>query len=213
MKKANSFDNYNKHFPSTLRKLIERNGTTIKAVAEKAGVSRQAVSQYQDGSTQPNAETIVKIAEYFNVTTDYLLTGDDRTVDENMNIACDFTGLSKNAVDTLCNFNTIKSTTASRIVESKEFSNIIDTIVLAQHNKDLLLPNGSPIINRISNILSGEKRSAHEIVSERIAEQAALIGLAPFYKQKIIENITIIFNKLIDIENLYKAGADNGNSK
>lgn len=213
MKKAISFDNYNKHFPSTLRKLIERNGTTIKAVAEKVGVTRQAFSQYQDGSTQPNAETIVKIAEYFNVTTDYLLIGDDRTADENMNIVCDFTGLSKNAVDTLCNFNTIKSTTVSRIIESEEFSNIVNKIVLAQNNKDLLLPNSAPIINRISNILSDKKRSNKEIISERIAEQAALIGLAPFYKQEITENIITIFNKLIGIEELYKDGVNNGNSK
>ena len=75
MSKLISIDNYNKPFPSTLRKLIERKNTTIKAVADYIGVSRQAVSQYQDGSTQPNAETVVKIADFFNVTTDYLLTG------------------------------------------------------------------------------------------------------------------------------------------
>ena len=63
MSKLNSIDNYEKPFPSTLRKLIERKKTTIKAVAECIGVSRQAVSQYQDGSTQPNADTIVKMAE------------------------------------------------------------------------------------------------------------------------------------------------------
>ena len=196
MKNVNSIDNYNKQFPTTLRKLIERKNTTIKAVADFIGVSRQAVSQYQDGSTQPNAETIVKIAEFFNVTTDYLLTGKNRNIDESMNISCDFTGLSRNAVDTLRKFNTIKCKTISQIIESAEFLDIVNIIISAQYNKDLLLPNGAPIVNRISNILSEKKRSEGEKISERFAEQVAQRGLAPFYKQEVIEDITTIFNRL-----------------
>ena len=198
MKNVNSIDNYNKQFPTTLRKLIERKNTTIKAVADFIGVSRQAVSQYQDGSTQPNAETIVKIAEFFNVTTDYLLTGKNRNIDESMNISCDFTGLSRNAVDTLRKFNTIKCKTISQIIESAEFLDIVNIIISAQYNKDLLLPNGAPIVNRISNILSEKKRSEGEKISERFAEQVAQRGLAPFYKQEVIEDITTIFNRLTE---------------
>lgn len=198
MKNVNSIDNYNKQFPTTLRKLIERKNTTIKAVADFIGVSRQAVSQYQDGSTQPNAETIVKIAEFFNVTTDYLLTGKNRNIDESMNISCDFTGLSRNAVDTLRQLNTTKCKTISQIIESNEFLNIVHIIISAQYNKDLLLPNDAPIVNRISNILSEKKRSESEKISERFAEQVAQRGLAPFYKQEVIEDITTIFNRLTE---------------
>jgi transcriptional regulator with XRE-family HTH domain len=199
MKKANSIDNYNKHFPSTLRKLIERKGTTITALATDIKVTRQAVSQYQDGSTQPNAETIVKIAKFFNVTTDYLLIGENRSVDESANIACDFTGLSQNAVDTLSRLKSTDKETVSRIIENKEFLDIISIFVTAQNNKDLLLPNGAPIINRISNILSNKERLEKEIISERFAVQIATRGLAPLYKQELIEKITTIFNELTNI--------------
>ena len=104
MSKLSSIDKYNKPFPSTLRKLIERKNTTIKAVADYIGVSRQAVSQYQDGSTQPNADTIVKIAEFFNVSADYLLTGKSKSIDESFNIVCDITGLSSSAVRKIVNW-------------------------------------------------------------------------------------------------------------
>ena len=131
MSKLSSIDNYNKPFPSTLRKLIERKKTTIKAVADYIGVSRQAVSQYQDGSTQPNAETVVKIADFFNVTTDYLLTGKSKEVDESLNVTCDFTGLSPKSVEKIVSW---KSTDdyhrfwndyISAIIESDKFENLL----------------------------------------------------------------------------------------
>ena len=76
--------------------------------------------------------------------------------------------------------------------------NIVHIIISAQYNKDLLLPNGAPIVNRISNILSEKKRSEGEKISERFAEQVARRGLAPFYKQEVIEDITTIFNRLTE---------------
>lgn len=60
-------------FPNIFKELIERNNTTIKAVADYVGATRQAVSQYANGKTQPNIDVIIKIAEYFEVTTDFLL--------------------------------------------------------------------------------------------------------------------------------------------
>lgn len=106
--KNHNIDNYNKSFPTTLRKLIERKGCTIKSVAEAAGVSRQAASQYQDGTTQPNAETIVKIAEYFDVTIDYLLTGQKAEADDSLQMICDYTGLNENSVNFLLKLNSYK---------------------------------------------------------------------------------------------------------
>ena len=131
MSKLNSIDNYEKPFPSTLRKLIERKKTTIKAVAECIGVSRQAVSQYQDGSTQPNADTIVKMAEFFDVSTDYLLTGKNKDIDESFNIACDTTGLSPTSVKKIVDWKNTDdyrrfwNDYISAIIESDKFENLL----------------------------------------------------------------------------------------
>ena len=42
-------------------------------VAEEIGLSRPAVSSWKTGKAKPSDVTILKIAEYFNVSIDYLL--------------------------------------------------------------------------------------------------------------------------------------------
>lgn len=54
----------------TLRK--ERN-LTQEALADQLNVSRQALSKWELGVSTPEADKIVQLSEYFNVSTDYLL--------------------------------------------------------------------------------------------------------------------------------------------
>lgn len=87
----------NKHdsvFATKLRELIKERNTTITAVAEHLGFSRQAVSQYCNGDTQPNVDAILKISEYFNVSCDYLLRG---VSSENLSISEEL-GLSEDSI-------------------------------------------------------------------------------------------------------------------
>ena len=49
--------------------------TTQKTLADAVGVRPQTISQYAIGETQPTPTVLLKIAEYFNVTVDFLLTG------------------------------------------------------------------------------------------------------------------------------------------
>lgn len=65
-------EKFNAVFPMRLRKLIKDRNTTITALAKELSISRQAVSQYADGSGQPNVDKLVAIASYFHVSTDYL---------------------------------------------------------------------------------------------------------------------------------------------
>ena len=44
-------------------------------VAKFLGISRQAYSNYENGNRGPDTETLLKLAEYFNVTVDELLRG------------------------------------------------------------------------------------------------------------------------------------------
>ncbi|WP_342538383.1 helix-turn-helix transcriptional regulator [Sporosarcina sp. FSL K6-1540] len=41
--------------------------------AKKIGVSNVVLSRYESGERKPDYETLIKIADYFDVTTDYLL--------------------------------------------------------------------------------------------------------------------------------------------
>ena len=57
-------------------KIIEerkRNGWSQEELAEKLGVSRQSVSKWESAQSVPDLNRIIKMAELFGVTTDYLL--------------------------------------------------------------------------------------------------------------------------------------------
>lgn len=92
-------DSFNKAFPIAMRKLMEQKSTTQNELAEYLNKTRQSISYYCDGSSSPDWETIVKIADFFNVSTDYLL---GRTEDPSrLPSIVDDLGLSLKAVNTI----------------------------------------------------------------------------------------------------------------
>lgn len=58
-------------FKKRLREL--RGNRTLKEVADELGISRASLGFYEDGSRKPDIEVLVKIADYYNVSADYLL--------------------------------------------------------------------------------------------------------------------------------------------
>lgn len=90
-----SFFNYDSAFATRLRNLISENNISKNQLSEEIGVSRQAISQYCDGSTIPNADKLLKIAEFFNVSLDYLVGRTENfTTDNELRFVCDYTGLN-----------------------------------------------------------------------------------------------------------------------
>ncbi len=51
---------------------IKRNVTQVK-LAEIAQVTQETISAYESGKAYPSVETLIKIAEFLNTSTDYLL--------------------------------------------------------------------------------------------------------------------------------------------
>ena len=56
-----------------LKNARKASGKTQKDVAEYLGVGQSTYKNYECGIREPNDDTTVKLAELFNVTTDYLL--------------------------------------------------------------------------------------------------------------------------------------------
>lgn len=54
-----------------------RGKKTQEEVANHIGVSRARYSHYENGRSEPDYDTLQKLADYFKVSTDYLLTGKD----------------------------------------------------------------------------------------------------------------------------------------
>lgn len=102
MEKANIFTGFNSIFATKLRELMEYNKTTQKELSEVIGTTRQAISQYADGSVQPNVEKLYKISSFFGVSADYLLgLTTSKSKDMEKQAICDYIGLSDLAVEKL----------------------------------------------------------------------------------------------------------------
>lgn len=60
-------------FPERLRKAREQKALLQKEVAEHLSMTPRAYQYYEAGRRRPDYETLVAIADYLEVTTDYLL--------------------------------------------------------------------------------------------------------------------------------------------
>ncbi|MEL7609949.1 MAG: helix-turn-helix transcriptional regulator [Bacillota bacterium] len=58
-----------------IQNLRKTKGISQEELADKVGVSRQAVSKWESEQSFPDLEKIIMMSEYFNVTTDYILRG------------------------------------------------------------------------------------------------------------------------------------------
>ena len=62
-------------FSQFLRALLKEKKITFEELAKYLNCTKQAVSNYCRGVTKPNYETLIKLADYFGVSCDYLLMG------------------------------------------------------------------------------------------------------------------------------------------
>lgn len=60
-----------------LKELIDSRGINQQQLADAIGLSHVSIYYYVEGKKSPGTKTLKKIANYFNVTTDYLLGRSD----------------------------------------------------------------------------------------------------------------------------------------
>ena len=65
-------------FEARLKLARARKGITQRQSAEAVGIAAHTYQQYESGNRRPNYECLVAIADYLDVTTDYLLGRTDR---------------------------------------------------------------------------------------------------------------------------------------
>lgn len=79
-------------------------GQTQEDIAKLLRVQRQVISYFENGSRTPNIDDLIKLAEIFGTSTDYLLgLTDAQSTDLEVKYICDYTGLSEKAVSELHN--------------------------------------------------------------------------------------------------------------
>ncbi len=91
-----------KFIGNRINNLLAVNRKKQKELAHFLGVTDNTISYYVSGSRTPNLSQLIKIAEFFNTSVDYLLgLTDAATTDKDVQYICDYTGLSEDAIDTL----------------------------------------------------------------------------------------------------------------
>ena len=55
--------------------LLDRYGITATQLIRETNLNNSSITEWKKGRAKPSAEAIVRIANYFGVSTDYLLTG------------------------------------------------------------------------------------------------------------------------------------------
>lgn len=85
-----------------LKKLREKKKMTQTRLSVEIEVSQEIISHYEVGESKPNIDNLMKIADFFNCSTDYLLNRTDNptmidniTNDETNNIIYKYNSLSK----------------------------------------------------------------------------------------------------------------------
>lgn len=97
-------EGYNDILPKRIRELKEQRGVSQKKLAEVLDTTPQNISLYENGLSKPSWISIIKLAIFFHVSTDYLLGIEpEPTPDPEMKAMCKYLGLSEAAIQNLHN--------------------------------------------------------------------------------------------------------------
>lgn len=87
----------------TAERIAELIGDTPSGtVAKDLGLTRQTISNFVNGRYKPDGDNIEKLADYFNVSTDYILGRTDvKSPDTTIQGVCELLGLSEEALNVI----------------------------------------------------------------------------------------------------------------
>lgn len=92
-------------FGYRLRDLRNKKELSQQELSSDLGISKAALSYYENGQRVPDIDILLKISDYFNVSADYLLGRTKATsTDMDLQGICDYTNLSDKAVENIAIF-------------------------------------------------------------------------------------------------------------
>lgn len=160
-----------KDIGNRVKKLREEKGWTQEELASMLHFSRSAWKEKEDGRADMKTEIIVRLAQLFNVTTDFLLTGIEA---HNAGIAAE-TGLSNNVIDYLRQAKS-KADSKNRFVRESD-------VTLSAVNTLLGSERGQRIVEDIWQYLQADYNPPFTGVTDS-AEPVTVVAIA--YESKTI---------------------------
>ena len=86
-------------FINRFRELTEKSGKMQKEICMDMGISKQKFTKWKTGYTEPHLDDVILIADYFGVTTDYLLGYTNADGTKNPDIINSFNNNQNNTVN------------------------------------------------------------------------------------------------------------------
>jgi len=103
---------------SRIKALRNNNKYSQDALSEVIGLSRASISQFEKGENYPSIETIVSIANFFNVSIDYIVLGKLTTNINNNDLLNTMTNQSNNQLKEKNTYASINASGGSVNIES-----------------------------------------------------------------------------------------------
>lgn len=118
---------------------IADKNVTQKELAEHLNVKPNVISEFCKGGRVPNAEQIIKIADFFNISADYLLGRSEiKTIDPDMQAAIKYTGLSEEALKYWNNHNEAEKEETQESLRETNYEYTLNKLLQFGYFYDLL---------------------------------------------------------------------------
>lgn len=200
MSNAKKFFGLSSPFAERLKLLFFNSGETQEQVANRFNVTRQGFGNWLNGRTQPDYDALCKLAEYYKVSTDYLLGRTDvKTPDTELKTVCEVTNLSEAAAKKIIKLNEKENQSDidysdmlfNQMIESPEFDEIVNVLYTALCFRHLALPD-KEVIEQVNKEIETNRNSPFW----QYALATAKGGLSPYYKQQLSELICKFYDRI-----------------
>lgn len=147
-----------------IKELRKKAGLTQQQLANTIGVSRSTIGMLEKNLQGVGNDTLLKLAEFFNVSVDYLLS--DKILDTNVNVDTIFSGSGK--LD-----KKIDTDKLSKKAERDIKKSLSQTLDMIQNSQDGLMFDGEPLelddLTRelLKQSLENSMRMAKKIAKEK----------------------------------------------
>lgn len=162
-------------FPTRLREIMKNRGITQKALANAIKMRPQTVSLYTTGQSAPDVNTLRKMAEFFNVSADYLLgLVEDTDTDTDVKAIAKYTGLSSRSIRWLHHRPQEEITQVlNALMEHTDFRIALYNIVELKHVAPAAWKEGTfhpPLIQKRNNYIMINNDTYTELLEYKITE-------------------------------------------
>lgn len=118
-------------------KLLEEKGVSAYKVGKATGIAGSTFTDWKTGRSAPKQDKLQKIADYFGVTLDYLMTGEEQNSPYSDDMADLFVEISRSN-----DVNRIKRLLSYYMDLNEREKDFVDSIVESLSNKDNPKKNG-----------------------------------------------------------------------